>query len=291
MVAVGNTLEYLDAVVQAFGGAVGFLELPGVVDLQTPTVDALSQLGDLGYGRNSVLVDPINQGSSLVNVCRFIAEDMEVLNGAIGFHQLRETVGKHGQHGLAFGIAGGKAVLGRGFVQQKRLHRIVKELIPFKVSAGIRLALQAQTNIGQSFIEALDDVEHVDTDVCLREDLAGNGNEAVMHIAAEIFHMLAFIGRKLPEVVFDRFSRDLWKNIHDIALLTITVDDVAMETIRVPALLIGLLLAGIALEFINAEGFGQVFWPIKGNGIKDMLYNGGGKAQHSGDASQRVCAH
>lgn len=50
MVAVGNAFEYLDAVVQSFGRAVGFFELPGVVDLQAPTVDALSQFSDLGYG-------------------------------------------------------------------------------------------------------------------------------------------------------------------------------------------------------------------------------------------------
>ena len=58
----------------------------------------------------------------------------------------------------------------------------------------IHFALQTQANICQGFVETLDDMEHVDADVSLGKDLAGNRNKAVVHVTAEIFHTLALSG-------------------------------------------------------------------------------------------------
>jgi len=92
VVSISNTLEYLDIVVQTFSRTIGFAELPGVIDLDAPMVDTFCKKGDLRDRRAGILVDPIDQSCTLVNRSRFIAEDVEVLQGTIGFHQLGEPM-------------------------------------------------------------------------------------------------------------------------------------------------------------------------------------------------------
>ena len=92
VVPISNTLEHLDIVVQTFSRTIGFGELPGVVDLDAPMVDTFCKKGDLRDRRAGILVDPIDQSSTLVNRRWFIAEDVEILHGTMGFHQLGETI-------------------------------------------------------------------------------------------------------------------------------------------------------------------------------------------------------
>lgn len=188
-------------------------------------------------------------------------------------------------------MVGGKSILGGHFIQQQRLHRAVQQLISLQVALCIHFALQTQANIGQSFVETLDDMKHIDADVSLGKNLAGNRNKAVVHVTAEVFHSLPLSRRKLPEVGFDIVSADLRKNIHDIALVTIAVDDVAVLSVAMPAFLLIIPFTGIALELIVAKGFGQVLRSIKGNAVEHMFYNGDGDVQHCSDTPKRRCGH
>lgn len=188
-------------------------------------------------------------------------------------------------------MAGGKGILGGHFIQQQRLYRAVQQLISLQVALCIHFALQTQANIGQSFVETLDDMKHIDADVSLGKNLAGNRNKAVVHVTAEVFHSLPLSRRKLPEVGFDIVSADLRKNIHDIALVTIAVDDVAVISVAMPAFLLIIPFTGIALELIDANGFGQVLGSIKGNAVEHMLHNGDGDVQHRSDTPKRRGVH
>lgn len=160
-----------------------------------------------------------------------------------------------------------------------------------QVALCIHFALQTQANIGQGFVETLDDVEHVDADVSVGKNLTGNRNKADMHVTAEVFYSLALSGRKLPKVSFDIVRADLRKNIHDIALVTIAVDDVAAISVAMPAFLLIIPFTGIALELIDAKGFGQVLRSTKGNAVEHMLHNGDGDVQHCSDTPKRRCVH
>ena len=131
----------------------------------------------------------------------------------------------------------------------------MQQFISLKVALRIHFTLQTQANIGQGFVETLDDMEHVDTDVSLRKNLAGNRNKAVMHVTAEVFYSLALGGRKLPKVSFDIVRADLRENIHDIALVTIAVDDVAVISVAMPAFLLIIPFTRIPLKLIDAKGF------------------------------------
>ena len=72
--------------------------------------------------------------------------------------------------------------------------------------AEVRLETAADGIDG--IIDKLYDVKHIDTDMCVREHLLGDGNKAVVHIATEVLDALALNGGILAEVILQVFSGD-----------------------------------------------------------------------------------
>ena len=188
-------------------------------------------------------------------------------------------------------MVGGKSLLGIALVDQQCLHGAAKELPQLCVAAGIHLPLQAQTDSGHGIIDQLHHMKHVNADVCVGEDLLGNGQEAIMHVAAEIPDTHPLVVRILAEISLDEISIDLRQNVQNIALAAIAVDNVAVITRDAPAGLAGMPCTGGALELVNAECFRKMSRQTKFNGSKNLGHKGRRNAVDVGNGTEGRLVH
>ena len=58
-------------------------------------------------------------------------------------------------------------------------------------------------------------MERIDTDPGVGEVFSGNGDEAITHVAAEVFYLLALYGRELMKIPVDSDAGDLDQDVDD----------------------------------------------------------------------------
>ena len=124
------------------------------------------------------------------------------------------------------------------------------------VASSLELVLIAEADLIHHVIEPFDDVEGINTDPGVGEVLSGNRDEAIAHVTAEEFYLLALRRRELMEISADSDAGDLVHNIDDG--VSIAVRDAAVELIEIPSVAPGAPDAGVALEFINADSLGKL---------------------------------
>lgn len=83
-----------------------------------------------------------------------------------------------------------------------------------------------------------------------------NGDEAIAHVTAEVFYLLALRQRELKEISVDSNAGDLVQDINDG--VCIGVRNTAVELIEILSVAFGAPDAGVALEFINSDGLGKL---------------------------------
>ena len=137
------------------------------------------------------------------------------------------------------------------------------------VAGILELVLIAEADLVYHLIEPFDDVEGIDTDPGVGKVLFCNGDKAIAHVAAEIFYLLALRWGELMEISVDSDAGDLIQDIDDG--VCIAVRDTAMEPIEIPSVSPGTPDAGVALEFIDADGFGKFSWQAELDGFKNRL--------------------
>ena len=137
------------------------------------------------------------------------------------------------------------------------------------VAGVFELVLIAEADLIYHVIEPFDDVEGVDTDPGIGEVLFCNGDKAIAHVAAEVFYLLALRRRELMEISADSDAGDLVQDIDDG--VCIAVRNTAVELIEIPSVAPGAPDAGVALEFINADGLGKLSRQAKPYGLENRL--------------------
>ena len=137
------------------------------------------------------------------------------------------------------------------------------------VAGILELVLIAEADLVYHVIEPFDDVEGVDTDPGIGEVLFCNGDKAIAHVAAEVFYLLALCRRELMEISVDSDAGDLVHDIDDG--VSIAVRNTAVELIEIPSVAPGAPDAGVALEFIDADGLGKLSWQAELDGLGNRL--------------------
>ena len=137
------------------------------------------------------------------------------------------------------------------------------------VAGVFELVLIAEADLVYHVIEPFDDVEGVDTDPGIGEVLFCNGDKAIAHVAAEVFYLLALRRRERMEISVDSDAGDLVQDIDDG--VCVAVRNTAVELIEIPSVATGAPDAGVALEFINADGFGKLSRQAKPYGLENRL--------------------
>ena len=112
-------------------------------------------------------------------------------------------------------------------------------------------------------------MEGINTDPGVEEVLSGNGDEAVAHVAAEVFYLLALRRRELMEISAGSDAGDLVQDIADG--VRIAVGDTAVILGKIPSVASGAPDAGVSLEFINADGLGKFSQQSELDGLKNRL--------------------
>ena len=105
--------------------------------------------------------------------------------------------------------------------------------VPFRIAVRFPLILVAETDLVHHIIQPFDHVKRIDTDLCMREILSCNGDKAIAHITAEIFHPLALFRRKLVKVLIYTGTSDLIQNIDHC--VGIAVGDAAVILAEAPS--------------------------------------------------------
>ena len=137
------------------------------------------------------------------------------------------------------------------------------------VAGVFELVLIAEADLIHHVIEPFDDVERIDTDPGIGEILSGNGDEAIAHVTAEVFYLLALRWRELMEISIDSDAGDLVQDVDDG--VSIAVRNTAVELIEIPSVAPGTTDAGVALEFIDADGLGKLSRQAKPDGLENRL--------------------
>ena len=137
------------------------------------------------------------------------------------------------------------------------------------VAGILELVLIAEADLIHHVIEPFDDVERIDTDSGIGEILFCNGDEAVAHVTAEVFYLLALRWRELMEISIDSDAGDLVQDVDDG--VSIAVRNTAVELIEIPSVAPGTPDAGVALEFIDADGLGKLSRQAKPDGLENRL--------------------
>ena len=157
------------------------------------------------------------------------------------------------------------------------------------MESRFQLILIAETDLVHHIIESFDYVERIDTDLCMREILSCNRDEAVAHVTAEVFHPLALFRRKLAEVWIDSAAGDLIQNIDHC--VGIAVGDAAVILAEAPFVGFGTPDAAASLEFIDTDGFRKFFRKSEVNSFENGLDDARCNAVMSGNfrEGKRFC--
>ena len=137
------------------------------------------------------------------------------------------------------------------------------------VAGVFELVLIAEADLVHHVIEPFDDVEGVDTNLGIGEVLFCNGDKAIAHVAAEVFYLLALRWGELMEISVDSDAGDLVQDIDDG--VCIAVRNTAVELIEIPSVAPGAPDAGVALEFIDADGLGKLSRQAELDSLKNRL--------------------
>ena len=98
-------------------------------------------------------------------------------------------------------------------------------------------------------------LEGINTDPGVEEVLSGNREEAIVHVAAEVFYLLELRRRELMKISGWQRRR---RSVQDIADgVRIAIGDTAVIFGKIPSVASGAPDVGVSLEFINADGLGS----------------------------------
>ena len=118
-------------------------------------------------------------------------------------------------------------------------------------------------------IESFDDMEGINTDPGVEEVLSGNRDEAIVHVAAEVFYLLELRRRELMKISAGSDAGDLVQDIADG--VRIAIGDTAVIFGKIPSVASGAPDVGVSLEFINADGLGKFSQQSELDGLKNRL--------------------
>ena len=77
------------------------------------------------------------------------------------------------------------------------------------VAGILELVLIAEEDLVYHVIELFDDVEGIDTNLGIGEVLFCNGDEAIAHVTAKVFYLLALRRRELMEISVDSHAGNI----------------------------------------------------------------------------------
>lgn len=124
------------------------------------------------------------------------------------------------------------------------------------VAGILELVLIAETDLVYHVIEPFDDVEWIDTDPGVGEALSGNRDEAIAHVAAEVFYLLTLRWGELMEISADS---DVGDPVQDVdGSVSIAARDTVVILGKIPSVSPGIPDAGVSFEFIDADSLGKL---------------------------------
>lgn len=265
----GNSFEYLDLVVQPFAEPVGFSVFPAVLDVTAPVPYGAGGGVDFFHFGSCVLMDPFGQVFLLDGIRKRHQDLVEELQGIVSLQQI---------WGKCKGIAEPLEI----FVVTRSPVFLLVDLFGLQktgntldfsevchVAGILELVLIAEADLIHHVIEPFDDVERIDTDSGIGEILFCNGDEAVAHVTAEVFYLLALRWRELMEISIDSDAGDLVQDVDDG--VSIAVRNTAVELIEIPSVAPGTPDAGVVLEFIDADGLGKLSRQSELDGLGNRL--------------------
>ena len=206
---------------------------PGVLDITTPASYAVREfckLWDIGI----VTIDnPARKISFLCKQERFIDDIVEFLEQTICLFKFRKDVEDNPQMHQAFRVIRIMALHLLNFAGQKTTFSVLKKVVLHPIVLFFHVTLKSPANCIDRIVNKLNDMEHIDTNVSFREKFLGNGNKAIMHVAAIVFHAFALVWCVLAKIRLQILSGDFLQCLNNAT--RIPVSDVAMELVNVPA--------------------------------------------------------
>ena len=189
---------------------------------------------------------------------------MEELQGFTGFQQIRSDLKGIAELLEMIMITGPPVFLLVEFFCFQETGNALDFPEAFRIAGILETTLVTQADVIHHVIEASDDVEGINADLCFGESFLCHGYEAVAHVTAEIFHLSALIGRKLTEVPVKINTGDLVQDVNDC--MGIPIGDVAVVFIPVPSVMLRTPDPAVPFEFIYAERFGKAARPSEVDG-------------------------
>lgn len=215
MKAESNPFDHFDSVIQPFAEAVGLFIFPTVLYVPAPMADGTGGRADFFRAGSRVLMDPFVQVFLLDGVREGHQDLVEELQGIVSFQQIR---GK--RKGIAesleiFVVTRSPVFLLVDFFCFQKTGNALDFSAVCHVAGILELILVAEAHLACHVIEPFDDMERIDTDPGVGEVFSGNGDEAITHVAAEVFYLLALYGRELMKIPVDSDAGDLDQDVDD----------------------------------------------------------------------------
>ena len=190
----GDALEHLDLVVEPLAGAVGTAVFPSVVKISAPMLDTPGKTFNLGNVGIAVLLNPVGQARLLENQLTFRIDPMEILHGVICFREIGKQLKHNSELFQPLGVIGISDTFLLQFAAQEAARRFFQDAVLLLILRVLHFALKSPANHLNRIVDKLNDMEQIDTDAGLRKKLLCDGNEAIVHVTAEVFDPRTLIG-------------------------------------------------------------------------------------------------
>lgn len=167
MKPVACSFQNFDPVVVALTDTVGFVVLPGVLDVSAPVPDHVSNMAHFGNFGGTVDIEPFSQQGTLEYRHGYIIYVVEALESLIGFIQIR--IGMQELFNPFFNNRSFQIIFGvdSGLLGNKHAHGTLQQPV-----VGIRwfqIMLELTADLVDTVVQMFDDMEHIDADDSLGE--------------------------------------------------------------------------------------------------------------------------
>lgn len=242
---------------------------PPVLDVTAPVPYGAGSGVDFFHFGRCVLVDPFRQVFLLNGVRKGHQDLVEELQGIVSLQQIRGKCKDIAEPLEIFVVTRSPVFLLVDLFGLQKTDNTLDFPEVCHVAGILELVLIAEADLIHHVIEPFDDVERIDTDPGIGEILFCNGDEAIAHVAAEVFYLLALRRRKLMEISVDGDAGDLVQDVDDG--VDISIRDTAVILGKIPSVGPGAPDAGVSLEFIDADGLGKLSRQSELDGLKNRL--------------------
>lgn len=266
---VACSFQNFDPVVVALTDTVGFVVLPGVLDVSAPVPDHVSNMAHFGNFGGTVDIEPFSQLGTLEYRHGHIIYVVEALESLIGFIQIR--IGMQELFNPFFNNRSFQIIFGvdSGLLGNKHAHGTLQQPV-----VGIRwwfqIMLELTADLADTVVQMFDDMEHIDADDSLGKDFPCHRDKDVVYVTAVKANLVAFRFGKLVEVFFEVDRPNYRKDIdHGTG---ITINDVGVVFVFDPVLPV--TDTAVAFELINSDSLWELAYGIKADQVADEVDDG-----------------